>query len=622
MPFWGELRRRNVFKVGAAYLVAGWLLAQLVGLIEEPLALPGWFDTAVLVFLAVGFPIALLLAWAYEVTPEGIKKTRQVPLEGSITHITGQKLNYIVTGLLVLAVALMAVDNYLLEGRTLLPVEPQATVLPTESTSESTRSEQEREGAALPNSVAVIPFSNLSPNQEDAYFAAGIHDEILNQLFKLSRLNPIARTSVMQYAGTQKTIPEIARELNVETVMEGSVRYADGRVLVTVQLVDAETGLHLWSESYERPLSNIFAIQADIAMNVANALAAEFTPVEQASIERTVTESPAAYARYLRAQDLIANFEFGEAVRELERAIEIDPFAEAYADLAYLIAYGQITSNSRADLLEAGRRDVDFEALTLDYASRSLDINPRSGVAWTAIALTHKFRFRWGDASEAFARALELSPKNVDVLNEYAGFLGEKGDVDEAMALSDRARQLDPEGALTLTYWAAIAAAAGRAQESQDVRAKVLSLNPSAAQANMSMAATTIDDDPEAAERFSRTAETLIETNEEMFLVGIASIYRRLGLESDEERALDRYAAWAEAFGVGAAEWAQYYVLRGELDAAYESLEEAIGRLERGETELGYFALNGGVLAQRNVALSAERFQRLFARLNALKASN
>jgi hypothetical protein len=190
------------------------------------------------------------------------------------------------------------------------------------------------------------------------------------------------------------------------------------------------------------------------------------------------------------------------------------------------------------------------------------------------------------------------------------------------MALIDRARQLDPEGALTLSYWAAIAGAAGRMQESRDVMAKVLSLIPSAADANMAMARTVVDEEPEAAERFARTAEALIETNDEMFLIGLASVYRRLGLESDADRALDRYAAWAEDFGVGAAEWAQYYVLRGELDAAYQSLDEAIGRLERGETELGYIALNGGELAQQNVALSAERFQRLFARLDELKASD
>ncbi len=186
----------------------------------------------------------------------------------------------------------------------------------------------------LPNSVAVLPLENLSPNPDDAYFAAGLHEAILSQLSKLSALNVIARTSVAQYANSDKSIVQIAEELNVETVMEGSVRYADNRVLVTAQLIDPETNVHLWSDSYNRDFADVFAIQADIAVNIANALEAEFSLAEQQSIERLPTASTAAYARYLRS---IATLVLPN-VQYLDEAIALDPdFGLAYATKAYAL---------------------------------------------------------------------------------------------------------------------------------------------------------------------------------------------------------------------------------------------------------------------------------------------
>jgi TolB-like protein len=188
---------------------------------------------------------------------------------------------------------------------------------------------------ALPNSVAVLPFANLSSSQKDAYFAAAIHEEILNQLAKLGSLSVIARTSVMQYANTTKTIPDIAGELDVETVMEGSVRYAGDSILVTAQLIDPETGLHLWSETYPGDRSDVsthFAMQADIAMNVANALDAESSAEEQERIESIPTRSSEAYDLYLSARSLNVPATIGDAVLAIDNALASDPnFADAWA---------------------------------------------------------------------------------------------------------------------------------------------------------------------------------------------------------------------------------------------------------------------------------------------------
>jgi TolB-like protein len=434
MSFWSELRRRNVFKVGAAYLVVAWVVVQAVSVLNDPLGLPDWFDSAVVLLLAVGLPIALIFAWVYEVTPQGIKRTADVDPSQSITHVTGQKLNYVVVGMLALAVALMAVDNYVLDERTVPAEAVQASPVSAEPVDQpELAGTASTESQVLPNSVAVLPFANLSPDADHAYFAAGIHEEILNRLAKLSRLNVIARTSVMQYANTQKTIPEIARELNIGAVMEGSVRYADGRVLVTTQLIDAATNVHLWSESYEREFANIFAIQADIAMNVANALDAEFSPTERESIERRPTDSLEAYELYLLAR--AEESDRSRRVRSLRSALELDPeFTEAWVSLTY--ALGTMIQVGPADEVPALDQEM-FEA-----ASRAVELEPDSSAARAALA---DVIGRRGDLIAA-GRALRRSfdPPNFGAASAYGLHLLSVGDFPKAHEALALVRQNDP----------------------------------------------------------------------------------------------------------------------------------------------------------------------------------
>ncbi len=275
MSFLGELKRRNVVRVAVAYAIVGWLLIEVSTTVLPLFEAPDWIAQVFAFFVILGFPLSLILSWAYELTPEGIKLERDVVAGERITHVTGRKLDFAIIGALVLALGFV-VYNY-----------------------ES--GDDEVAVSVLPNSVAVLPFENLSPDPDEAYFATGLHDEILSQLAKLSNLSVISRTSMLRYADSDLSIPEIARELNVGTVMEGSVRYADDRVRITTQLIDAATDEHLWSETYEREFSDIFAIESDIAMNVANALQAEFSLEEQQRIEEIPTDSPEAYALYLRA---------------------------------------------------------------------------------------------------------------------------------------------------------------------------------------------------------------------------------------------------------------------------------------------------------------------------------
>ena len=269
--------------------------------------------------------------------------------------------------------------------------------------------------SVVPNSIAVLPFESVSGNPEDAYFATGIHEEILNQLAKLNALNVIARTSMMQYADGGKSIAEIAEELNVETVMEGSVRFADGRVLVTVQLIDPETNAHLWSESYNREFADVFAIQAEIAMNVANALEAEFS-LEELTSGRLPTISAEAYALYLRAIDVFDDGDLQAVPSTLNRAIALDPgFANAYALMARYYAE-QLLSGA------AGNNPNEVERLALENADLALSLDPTVAFAHLALGQLHQLNGRAEDALASYRRAVDLSPDLAEHIETKLGY--------------------------------------------------------------------------------------------------------------------------------------------------------------------------------------------------------
>jgi TolB-like protein len=346
--FFRELKRRNVVRVGIAYVVLGWFAVEVAGVLFDTFGTPDWVLKTVIVLIAIGFPFALLFAWAFEITPEGVKKTRDVPVSASVTASTGRKLDYVIIATLVVALGYFIWERQ--SHNVAAPIESQqrAEVQPTESAVESAAAE----AAAANRSIAVLPFVNMSSDTEQEWFADGLTEEILNSLARTPDLLVAARTSSFGYKGSSESIPTIASELGVDHVLEGSVRKGGDRLRITAQLIRADDGFHLWSETYDRTPDDIIAIQEEIAIRIATALETAMDPQALADMMSAGTRSVPAYEAYLLGNGALqASGESGDiylwldARDAFENAVGIDPdFSAAYGRLHLFWAL-QLESN-------------------------------------------------------------------------------------------------------------------------------------------------------------------------------------------------------------------------------------------------------------------------------------
>jgi TolB-like protein len=282
MSLMTELKRRNVFRVGAAYAIVGWLLIEVASVLLPTFEAPAWVMKAFTFLLILGFPVALIFAWAFELTPEGLKLDTAEDSREPVTRKARSKLDFAIVGLLVLAVVYFAVDKFVLEAEP-DPVEVIAEEIPAADPDEQIPAAEpiERE-----KSIAVLPFVNMSGDPEQEFFSDGISEELLNVLAKVKDLRVTSRTSAFAFKGTNTSIPEIAKQLGVEHVLEGSVRMAGGRVRITAQLIEVENDSHLWSESYDRDLADIFAVQ-DVAKPRSRSTATTYSPIKSARTRRS-----------------------------------------------------------------------------------------------------------------------------------------------------------------------------------------------------------------------------------------------------------------------------------------------------------------------------------------------
>ena len=324
MNFFKELKRRNVFRVGIAYTVATWLLIQVADIVFPRIGLPDSAVTLVIALLVIGFIPALILAWAFEMTPEGIKREKDVDREKSITPTTGRKLDRAIIGILTVALAYFVFDK-------LSTREPAPQTMEAAALEESPTAEPVEQKTSTVQSVAVLPFTAMSSGEDDGYFADGLTEEILNSLARLPELLVTARTSSFHFKGKNMPIPEIAAALGVENVVEGSVRRSGDRVRITAQLVRAEDGFHLWSNTYDRTLEDVFAVQEDIAENIAETLDVVLNEEKRQKMRDARIENVEAFIAYQKGIELL------ERAHSISDPIKLLPEANIYFDQALAI---------------------------------------------------------------------------------------------------------------------------------------------------------------------------------------------------------------------------------------------------------------------------------------------
>ncbi len=413
---WGELKRRNVVRVAVAYVIVGWLILQSADVLVPLLTLPEWVGRLIFLLLLVGFPLALFFAWAYELTPEGLKKEKDVDRSESITHITGRKLDFVIISVLLVALALFAVERFVL-----LPDRESAIEAPKEIVA-----------TEVQHSIAVLPFVNMSDDPGNEYFSDGLSEEILNLLVKIPALKVIGRTSSFAFKGKDVDLREIGQALGVKTLLEGSVRKSGERVRITAQLIDVSDGSHIWSETYERTMTDIFALQDDVAAAIIDALQIH---VGANPTRGRPTENTEAYALFLKARASFNMFEFQDAKAFLLKAIELDPkFAEAYEFLAY--GYWSETG----DMFTS----VEGQKLTFNAAAKALALDPDLVFAQALYQSGNIETWSYLGEIEAFERAARQQPGNPTVLRLLGWNLLETGYLQEALRVAERFVELDP----------------------------------------------------------------------------------------------------------------------------------------------------------------------------------
>jgi TolB-like protein len=431
--FFNELRRRKVVRVAGVYGVAGWVLLQIATTLEESMNLPVWFDGLVVALLFLGFPIALIFAWAFELTPDGVVRAESVADGQGAATDAGRKLDYvIILGIAILGVVILVKGNST----------PDIEAVPEQSTDIAVEASPD---TLLDKSIAVLPFENRSPNADDAFFASGVHDDLLTHLSKIADMHVISRTSVMGYAGTDRKIPDIGRELGVATVMEGAVQRAGNRVRINVQLIDVETDNHIWAEIYDRDLTadNIFEIQSEITKAIASALNAALSDTDEAALAQRPTQNLAAYDAFITGRSLSMVYERGadsllESIDHFNEAISHDPqFGQAYAGRAfselslhwYTAEPGDWVANARESLRMATR-----------YAPDAVETHTARG-----------YYHYWGHldyvaADAEFDIALEISPHYPPAIAGKAFAARRAGRFEEAITLLEMGARLDPLG--------------------------------------------------------------------------------------------------------------------------------------------------------------------------------
>jgi TolB-like protein/Tfp pilus assembly protein PilF len=466
--FFGELQRRNVYRVAVAYGVVSWLLIQVATQIFPVFEIPNWGARLVILALALGFPVALVLAWAYEITPEGIKHTEDVDSGKPIPRQRGRTLDFVIIGVLVAVIAVMAFRHFRVS-------DPVETGVPEKS-------------------VAVLPFENRSEEKANAYFTESIQDEILTRLSKIAGLKVISRTSTQHYKSAPENLSDIARELGVAHILEGSVQKRGDAVRVNVQLIKAANDSHLWAETFDRKLTDVFSVESEVAKAIADQLRVKLTGREEKIIEAKPTENPAAYDEYLRGlaytlKSVSTSANALGAQKHLKEAVRLDPkFALAWALLSTVDARNYLTQSLPPTVaLRDEARQAAENALSLQpnlgeallakgfyhyaclkdydtavhYFEQARKFLPNSSRIPESLAYVERRRGQWERSEAHLIEAERLDPRNVSVLTGFATNYVCLRRFPEAVRKLDQVLDIIPDDADTLAAKARIAQAEG-----------------------------------------------------------------------------------------------------------------------------------------------------------------
>ncbi len=470
MSFYSELKRRNVFRMAIAYLAGSWLLVEVSQTLFPIYGLSDDAVRIVVVVLTIGFPLMMILSWVFELTPEGIRFEKNIDPAASITVRTGKKLDRIIIALLTIALGYFAFDKFVMEpGRVSKLLEETARQVRSEALVESYGDK----------SIAVLPFVNMSPDPVQEYFSDGISEELLNLLAQIPGLRVISRSSAFSFKGKSISLPEVAKQLNVAHILEGSVRSFGNRVRITAQLVEAHSDSHVWSQSYDRELGDILAVQGEIAAAISKALKLSLMPDAQQASRSTAREAvkPTAYDAYLRARELIhlrgkENLE--QAVKLLERSLRLeDNFAPAHAQLAIATtllvdhpsAYGALS-------LEEVKRSA------LPHLDRAQELDPNSAEAYGGRALLAHFSSDLDSMVEYARRSLASNPSQIDAMNWlYAGLLA-RGSYEEADAVLEQMLEIDPLTIIGRLNYIGWLSSVGRVEDAHAMADQLLEQSP------------------------------------------------------------------------------------------------------------------------------------------------
>jgi TolB-like protein/Tfp pilus assembly protein PilF len=454
MSFFHELKRRNVFKVAIAYAIAAWILIEITATTFPILKLPEWTVTLVTVLVLVAFPLTLIFAWAFELTPEGLKKEKDVDRSESITHHTGRKLDFAIIGAMAIAIAVLLADKFVFSN--------------IAKTSDV-------EIVTTGQSIAVLPFVNISSDKEQEYFSDGITEEILNSLASVKELKVAGRTSSFAFKGQNQDLRQIGELLGVENILEGSVRKAGTTVRITAQLVQVSDGFHLWSETYDRELVDVFAIQDEIANEILKQLKARLLDEEEPAIVSQRTD-PEVYDLYLLAKQRLYSRtrQTIEAAAELlDQVIAKDPdYAPAYAQrgIATLLlsehGYGSIP-------------DAEAQAQARRFIDAALKKDPQQAEAWAGLGLYHNQRpAEHEQAIEALTKALSINPNLINASHWLQLALRSSGDPSGAQQILEQMTLRDPLHAPGLFSAVDVLNLLGREEEAQELIDRFRSYKP------------------------------------------------------------------------------------------------------------------------------------------------